>query len=72
MCVQCAMVAAAGATGVRTWLQNHGMAWLTPRRLRAITVALVAVAFIVPSFALSGSSKPHHSAPQQTPASAVR
>ncbi|MFL5827439.1 MAG: hypothetical protein ACJ76V_13015 [Thermoleophilaceae bacterium] len=66
------MAAAAGASGARAWLQNHGMAWLTPRRLRAITIALVAVAFIVPSFALSGSSKPHHTPPQQAPAPSVR
>ena len=34
------------------------MSWLTPRRLRAITITLFAVAAIVSSVGISGSSKP--------------
>ena len=39
MCATCAFTAAAGAAGLRTWLQTRAWSWLTPRRLRRITVA---------------------------------
>jgi hypothetical protein len=47
MCVQCmmgAMTAGAGASGARAWLGRMKLSWLTPRRLRRITIALVVVA----------------------------
>ncbi len=50
------MAAAAGASGVRSWLQARHMTWLTPRRLRAATLALFVAAFGISSFGLSGSS----------------
>jgi nucleoside phosphorylase len=56
MCIGCAMTAAAGATGARTWLQAHHRAWLTRRRLRAITVAMSVAALGVSSVGISGSS----------------
>lgn len=49
------MAAAAGATGVRSWLQTRHLTWLTPRRLRAATVALFVVAFAVSSIGLAGA-----------------
>ena len=58
MCAACAMAAAAGATGVRSWLQAHHMTWLTPRRLHAATIALIVAAFAVSSIGFSGSTKP--------------
>jgi hypothetical protein len=48
----------AGATGVRSWLQAHHLTWLTPRRMKAATIALFAVAALVASVGLSGSSAP--------------
>jgi hypothetical protein len=60
MCAACAMAAAAGASGVRTWLQTHHMTWLTPKRLRAATIVIMVVAFAVSSVGLGGSSKPPH------------
>jgi hypothetical protein len=48
----------AGATGVRSWLQAHHLTWLTPRRMKAVTIALFAVAALVASVGLSGSSAP--------------
>jgi hypothetical protein len=49
MCATCAYTAsttvAAGAAGVRVWLQTRTWTWLTPRRLRRITVASVILAF---------------------------
>ncbi|MDP9345738.1 MAG: hypothetical protein M3P44_08435 [Actinomycetota bacterium] len=56
MCVQCAMVAAVGATGARSWLQNARLTWLTPRRLRRVTVGLCVVACVVSTLGVSGSS----------------
>jgi hypothetical protein len=50
------MAAAAGASGVRSWLQTRHMTWLTPKRLRAATLMLFVAAFGVSSFGLSGSS----------------
>ena len=55
MCAGCAMAAAAGATGVRTWLQAHHRTWLTPRRMHAATIALIVAALILSSATLSGS-----------------
>jgi len=49
------MAAAAGATGVRTWLQTHHFTWLTPPRLKRATVAIFVVAFLVSAVGLSGS-----------------
>ncbi len=57
------MAAAAGATGARTWLQAHHRTWLTPARLRALTILLIVAAFAVSSLGVSGSS-----APARTPA----
>lgn len=42
---------------MRTWLQTRHLTWLTPQRLRAATIALMVVAFVVPSVALTGSTK---------------
>jgi hypothetical protein len=58
------MAAMAGASGTRSWLQNRHMTWLTPERIRAATIVLFVVAFVVSSVALSGSTPaPHHAAP---------
>ncbi len=49
MCANCmmgAMTAAAGATGLRAWLAAKGFAWLTPKRLRAVTFLLGGVALL--------------------------
>jgi hypothetical protein len=51
------MAAAAGASGARAWLQAHHMTWLTPRRLKAGTVALFVAATLASSVGLSGSTK---------------
>lgn len=63
------MAAASAASGFRTWLQTHHMGWLTPRRMRALTIAAMCAAGLVSSIGISGSSAPttapvhHHSAP---------
>jgi hypothetical protein len=49
MCATCvtsaSMGAAAGAAGLRVWLQTRTWAWLTPSRLRRITIVSVIAAF---------------------------
>jgi hypothetical protein len=52
------MAAMAGASGTRSWLQAQHQTWLTPRVLRAITITLFVVAFVVSSVVLSGSGAP--------------
>jgi hypothetical protein len=59
MCVQCMLNAAASvgaASGIRTWLGIRGGAWLTPGRMRAITIALLTLAVLGAGVGLSGSS----------------
>lgn len=54
------MAAAAGASGARSWLQAQHATWLTPRRLRAATIALFVAAFGFSSLTFSGSTPPPH------------
>jgi hypothetical protein len=64
------MAAAAGASGARTWLQAHHATRLTPRRLRAATVALMVAAFAVSTIGLSGSTSRAASTPSGAGAAA--
>ena len=54
-------MAAAGATGTRSWLQAQHQTWLTPKRRRAAIIALFVAAFGFCSVTLSGSMPPSHS-----------
>ncbi|HEY4428845.1 MAG TPA: hypothetical protein VGN08_11635 [Solirubrobacteraceae bacterium] len=56
MCVGCAITAASAATGFRSWLQNHHFGWLTPRRMRALTIAAMCAAALVSTVGFSGST----------------
>jgi hypothetical protein len=63
MCVGCAITAASAATGFRTWLQNHHFGWLTPRRMRSLTIAAMCLAALVSTVGISGSTPaPAHAA----------
>jgi hypothetical protein len=52
------MVAASAATGFRTWLQTHHFGWLTPKRMRALTIAAMVAAGLVSTVGISGSTTP--------------
>lgn len=52
------MTAVAGASGVRSWLGTRRFNWLTPRRLRLITVGLVAGALLASSILMGGATAP--------------
>jgi hypothetical protein len=52
------MTGASAATGLRTWLQTRGYSWLTPRRVRALTVAAMCGATLYASVGFSGATPP--------------
>ena len=61
MCVQCAVgatsaaAAVGGATGLRAWLAAKRFTWMTPGRMRAATIALLALAVIGSSVGVGGA-----------------
>jgi hypothetical protein len=66
------MAAASAATGFRSWLQSHHFGWLTPRRMRALTLAAMCAAALVSTIGFSGSTPPSASAAHaQQPAGAA-
>jgi hypothetical protein len=72
MCAGCIMAATAGASGARAWLQAQHLTWLTPRVMRAITLALVFVAFAISSVGISGSTPPPHASHSHASAASSR
>jgi hypothetical protein len=52
------MAAASAASGLRTWLQTHHLGWLTPRRMRALTIGAMCAAGLISAFGVSGSTPP--------------
>jgi hypothetical protein len=50
-----AMTAVGAASGARAYLGSRRCAWLTPRRLRAITVLLAIAAVLASATLVSGS-----------------
>lgn len=58
MCAQCmatAMTAVGAASGTRAYLGSRRISWLTPRRLRAITLALAIGAILASATLVSGT-----------------
>ena len=58
MCVQCmasAMTAVGAASGARAFIGGRRFSWLTPRRLRAITIVLLAAALLASATWVSGT-----------------
>jgi hypothetical protein len=61
------MAAASAATGFRTWLQSHNFTWLTPQRMKRLTLAAMCAAGLVSTVGVSGSTpwasaSSHHAA----------
>jgi hypothetical protein len=52
------MAAASAATGFRTWLQTHHFGWLTPKRMRSLTIGAMCAAGLVSTIGFSGSTPP--------------
>ncbi len=61
------MAAASAASGFRTWMQTHNLGWLTPKRIRALTISAMCAAGLVSTIGVSGSTPPaaHVTAPAQ-------
>ena len=66
----CAAAAVGAASGARSWLATQNLSWLTPRRLRMVTISLAVVALLISSLRFSGSSQPtqQHPSPAQSTA----
>ncbi len=62
------MCAASAATGFRTWMQSHHFGWLTPRRMRSLTIAAMCAAGLVSTIGFSGSTAPSAHAAQSAAA----
>jgi hypothetical protein len=63
MCMQCmasAMTAVGAASGTRAYIASRRFRWLTPGRLKAITIVLFAAAMIASATLVSGSAPPPH------------
>jgi len=56
------MAAASAATGFRTWLQSNNFGWLTPDRMRRMTIAAMCAAGLVSTIGISGSGTARASA----------
>jgi hypothetical protein len=59
MCVQCmatAMGAVGSASGIRAWIAGRRFSWMTPRRMRLITIGLLVAALVASATLVSGSS----------------
>jgi hypothetical protein len=50
-----AVTAVAGASGIRAWIGAKAFSWLTPPRMRAVTVSLGVAALIGASIGVSGA-----------------
>jgi hypothetical protein len=57
-CMVGAMSAGATATGTRSWLASRHYSWLTPARLRLLTLVLLGAALVASALLVSGST-PH-------------
>jgi hypothetical protein len=54
------MAAASAASGFRTWMQTHSYGWLTPRRMRRLTIGAMCAAGVVSTIGFSGSTPAAH------------
>jgi hypothetical protein len=66
------MVAMAGASGARSWLQAQHRSWLTERRARAATAGIFVAATLGSTVALKGSAPPAHHDPGPAPTEHVQ
>jgi hypothetical protein len=69
MCMQCmagAMTAVGAASGTRAYVASRRFVWLTPRRLKALTIALAVAALVASATLVSGSTATPHATGHQS------
>ena len=54
-CAATATVAVGSASGIRAWLRMNAGDWLTPARMRALTIGLLTLAVIASGIGLGGT-----------------
>ena len=60
------MAAGSAASGLRTWLQTQNLGWMTPKRMRALTIGAMCAAGLVSTIGVSGATpSPHGAVPAQ-------
>jgi hypothetical protein len=69
-CVATAMTAGATASGTRAFIAAKHFSWVTPKRLRAITIALIVLALAASSLFVGGTDQNHAVKQSQTAQSA--
>ena len=67
-CMAGTSVAVGSASGIRAWLTNRGLAWLTPGVMRRITMGLMSGAVLASSVLVSGAAPPQQAKGDAAPA----
>lgn len=71
-CMATAMTAGAAASGARAWLGTRSFKWLTPARLRRVTISLFAAGLVASALLVSGSGTQASGAAQASSPAAAR
>jgi hypothetical protein len=69
-CMATAMTAGATASGTRAFIAAKHFSWVTPKRLRAITITLIVLALAASSLFVGGPDQEHPVKQSQTVQSA--
>jgi len=71
-CTASAMTAGAAATGMRAWIATHSPSWMTPRRLKLTTAAILAAGVLASGSHLAPNASAPTAAQAATHATAAR
>ena len=71
-CMATAMTTGAVATGMRAWIATHSPSWMTPRRLKLTTAAILAAGVLASGSHLAPNASAPTAAQAATHATAAR
>jgi hypothetical protein len=71
-CMASAMTAGAAATGMRAWIATHSPSWMTQRRLKLTTAAILAAGVLASGSHLAPNASSPTAAQAATHATAAR
>jgi hypothetical protein len=71
-CMASAMVAGAAATGMRAWIATHSPSWMTARRLKLTTAAILSAGVLASGSHLAPNAAAPSTAQAATHATAAR